>query len=200
MTDYQDYRQQLSHGHWWRPKFTFELMMSQLVSESCPWTMVHNGIMIRNKTASIRPGKRGDETYKISPRSVGDYCFGSLDIRCCKYLKRCNQISLLLHLEGPNDHLVGNQEVILGFLAHWPAKPMSLSNHKWQITWHLSVDTFQIEHTETTSNHPYYPLPITTPNTLTHHHPYYPPSHPCYPLSTPPLLPYPPLTLISTFA
>ena len=39
------------------------------------------------------------------------------------------------------------------FLAHWPAKPMNLFNHKWQVIFCLSVDTFLVERMET---HPPY--------------------------------------------
>ena len=73
------------------------------------------------------------------------------------------------------------------FLPHWPAKPMSLSNHKWQMTYCQSSDTFQMEHMETLSTHPYYAPPT----------PFLPPP-PTLITPTPPLLPG--SISISTFA
>ena len=55
---------------------------------------------------------------------------------------------------------------------------MSLSNHKWQVTCYLSMDTIQMGHMETEPTSPSHP--ILTP-TL------------CYPL---PLVPYPPLYIL----
>ena len=57
--------------------------------------------------------------------------------------------------------------------THWPAKSMSLSTQKWKLILYLFVDTFQIEHIETTSTFstvPYPPLPNPPPLPT---HPYY---------------------------
>ena len=58
-----------------------------------------------------------------------------------------------------------HRDVLLS-LGLSPVKSMSLSNHKWQMIY-LSVDTFQMEHMETTPTHPHPP---------THNH-VYPPHH-----------------------
>ena len=73
------------------------------------------------------------------------------------------------------------------FLSRWLSKPMSLFNHR-QIICHLSVDTFEMEHMETTPTlpAPYYP-PTQTCTLLT-------PTHPA------PTIPLPPgFISISTF-
>ena len=58
------------------------------------------------------------------------------------------------------------------FLAHWPAKPMSLSNQNYKV-YLLSVDTFQMGHMEITPTHP---NTATTPTPNNPYHPY--PTHP----------------------
>ena len=55
-------------------------------------------------------------------------------------------------------------------LAQWPTKSMSLSNHKCQMTYYLSVGTFQMEHMKTKhtfTSTPMEPLPERPPT-----HPY----------------------------
>ena len=68
------------------------------------------------------------------------------------------QDSLYLHL----DTIL--TAILRCFSAHRPTKTMRISNYKWPRSYLLSVDTFQMDHMETTSIHP-------SPTSPSHSHP-----------------------------